>query len=51
MANVAGNSLGGLGGRVTGSLPVVAGQVLQLNVGNGGAISQPGGLMEAEMVE
>ncbi len=43
MANVNGSSLGGLGGRVTGSLPVVAGQVLLLTVGNGGVVSQAGG--------
>src|SRR4051812_9363771 len=43
MANVNGNNLGGLGGRTTGALAVVPGQVLQINVGNGGVVSQIGG--------
>jgi len=43
MANQIGNSLGGLGGRVMGTLPVTAGQVLQIFVGGGGITSNMGG--------
>ncbi len=43
MRNAQGSNLGGLGGRVTGSMPVTPGQVLQINVGGGGLISSAGG--------
>ncbi len=41
--NVNGANIGGLGGRVMGTLPVVPGQVLQINVGGGGGNTQLGG--------
>jgi gliding motility-associated-like protein len=43
MRNAQGSNLGGLGGRVTGSMPVTPGQVLQINVGGGGLVSTVGG--------
>lgn len=42
-ANTAGLALGGLGGRVQGIMPVVAGQVLQIYVGGGGSASSVAG--------
>ena len=43
MGNVNGNTGGGLGGRVMGTLPVVPGQVLQIFVGGGGTNQNAGG--------
>jgi len=43
MGNVVNNMGGGLGGRVMGVLSVVPGQVLQINVGNGGIAQNAGG--------
>lgn len=43
MGNANNSMLGGLGGRVTGQMAVVAGQVLQINVGGGGIVSNAGG--------